>query len=252
MNSPAQAEAISRAIVDQPYPDDPIEFFRQHGFSGRKEFFTRAQAATISTRLWGLHDHLQATLPADAPSIVRSMPWPVASIPNDILAELRLTDLTDLARELLDGDEPHALSWQAFARRAGQAATPWHSDDVAVPVAGPCVAFWIPLTEVPTRTGLIALADVDGTGLRPVRQADQDPGDLTWHDMTVVHRAEDCPVDFLAFGIAVAGSRARIDLGSWPHTRALSKSLCRRISPDLRDRGSVVTEATPPLASLGV
>lgn len=79
---------------------------------------------------------------------------------------------------------------------------------------------------------LVALADVDGSGLRPARQADFDP------------------VDFLVFGIAVAGSSARIDLGDWPQLRGMRGQLCRRISPDLRHRGSVVTAATPPLASL--
>jgi hypothetical protein len=57
-------------------------------------------------------------------------------------------------------------------------------------------------------------------------------------------------VDFLAFGIAVAGSSARINLGDWPQLRGMRGQLCRRISPDLRHRGSVVTAATPPLASL--
>lgn len=250
MSAPAAVDPREREVLDHPFPDDPVDYFHRHGYSGRKGFYSQDEAVALGARVWSLHDAMQATLPADAPSIQRSMPWPVSSIPDDLVVALRLTELTGLARELLDGDEPHVLSWQAFARRAGAAATPWHSDDVAVPVDGPCVAFWIPMTHVPTRTGLVALADVDGSGLRPARQADLDPGDLTWHNMTVVHRAEDCPVDFLAFGIAVAGSRARIDLGDWPPLRGMRGQLCRRISPDLRHRGSIVTDETPPLASL--
>ena len=250
MSAPAAVDPREREVVDHAFPEDPVGYFRRHGYSGRKAFYSPDEAVALGARVWELHDAMQATLPVDAPSIQRSMPWSVASIPDDLVVDLRLTEFVDLARELLDGDEPHVLSWQAFARRAGAPATPWHSDDVAVPVDGPCVAFWIPMTHVPTRTGLVALADVDGTGVRPARQADLDPGDLTWHNMTVVHRAEDCPVDFLAFGIAVAGASARIDLGDWPPLRGMRGQLCRRISPDLRHRGSVVTDATPPLASL--
>jgi hypothetical protein len=172
-------------------------------------------------------------------------------MPPDLAAALRLSSLAGLARELLDGQEPHVLSWQAFARRAGEPATPWHSDDVAVPVAGPCVAFWIPLTQIPTRTGLVALADLDGTGLRPVRQADLDPGDLTWHNMVVEHTAEDCAVDFLALGVAVMGANARVDIGDFPPLSMMRRAICRRISPQLVNRGPVVTERTPALASLG-
>lgn len=250
MSHSASVEPTSREVLDHAFPDDPFDYFRKHGYSGRKAFYSADEAVALGARVWTLHDALQATLPDDTPSIMRSMPWPVATIPDDLAADLRLTELTDLARELLDGDEPHVLSWQAFARKAGAPATPWHQDDVAVPVDGPCVAFWIPMTHVPTRTGLVALADIDGSGPRPARQADLDPGDLTWHNMTVVHRAEDCPVDFLAFGIAVAGASARIDLGDWPQLRGMRGQLCRRISPDLRHRGTIVTEATPPLASL--
>lgn len=250
MSAPAAVDPREREVIDHAFPDDPVDYFHRHGYSGRKAFYSPDEAVALGARVWSLHDAMQATLPSDAPSILRSMPWPVSTIPDDLVVALRLTELTALARELLDGDEPHVLSWQAFARRAGAPATPWHSDDVAVPVDGPCVAFWIPMTHVPTRTGLVALADIDGSGPRPARQADLDPGDLTWHNMTVVHRAEDCPVDFLAFGVAVAGSRARIDLGDWPQLRGMRGQLCRRISPDLRHRGSVVTDATPPLASL--
>ena len=250
MSTAADVHPTAREIIDHPFPDDPVAYFRRHGYSGRKSFYAQDEAVALGERVWELHDALQATLPAGAPSMQRSMPWPISTIPDDLVADLRLTELTDLARELLDHQEPHVLSWQAFARRAGAAATPWHRDDVAVPVDGPCVAFWIPMTHVPARTGLVALADVDGTGMRPVRQAELDPGDLTWHNMTVVHKAEDCPVDFLAFGIAVAGAQARIDLGDWPALRGLRGQLCHRISPDLRHRGSVVTPATPALASL--
>ena len=250
METAADVDPMSREVIDHAFPDDPVAYFRQHGYSGRKGFYTHEEAVALGERVWDLHDAMQATLPADASSMTRSMPWPISTIPDGLVADLRLVELTDIARELLDGDEPHVMSWQAFARRAGASATPWHSDDVAVPVVGPCVAFWIPLTHIPTRTGLVALADVDGTGPRPARQADLDPGDLTWHNMTVVHKAEDCPVDFLAFGIAVVGSRAKIDLGDWPQLRGMRIRLCRRISPDLRHRGSVVTDATPALASL--
>lgn len=243
-------DPTQRDVLDHLFPEDPVAYFKQHGYSGQKGFYDQDEAVALGERVWALHDVMQATLPADTPPIERSMPWPISTIPDGLVADLRLTDLTDLARELLDGEEPHVLSWQAFARRAGAPATPWHRDDVAVPVAGPCVAFWIPMTHVPGRTGLVALADVDGTGLRPARQADLDPGDLTWHNMTVIHKAEDCPVDFLAFGIAVAGAQSRIDLGDWPQLRGMRGQLCRRISPDLRHRGSVVTEATPALASL--
>jgi hypothetical protein len=242
-------EPRDRSVVDHPFPGDPIEYFRVHGYSGRKGFYGQGEALALGQRVWALHDEKQATLPPETPAVQRSMPWPIAAIPDALVADLRLVELTELARELLD-DEPHVLSWQAFARHAGSPATPWHSDDVAVPVAGPCVAFWIPLTRVPARTGLVALADIDGTGPRPARQGDLDPGDLTWHNMTVVHKAEDCPVDFLALGIAVAGAGARIDMGDWPHLRGMRSLLCHRISPDLRHRGTVVTAATPPLASL--
>ena len=250
MGTAADVDPRSREVIDHSFPEDPVAYFRQHGYSGRKGFYAQDEAVALSARLWELHDAMQATLPAETPSIQRSMPWPVSTIPDDLVRDLRLVDLTDLARELLGGDEPYVMSWQAFARRAGAPATPWHRDDVAVPVDGPCVAFWIPMTHIPTRTGLVALADVDGTGLRPARQAELDPGDLTWHNMTVVHKAEDCPVDFLAFGIAVAGSQARINLGDWPQLRGMRGQLCRRISPDLRHRGSIVTPATPALASL--
>lgn len=250
MSTAAGLDPMSRDVLDHAFPEDPVGYFRQHGYSGRKGFYSPDEAVALGERVWDLHDAMQATLPEGTPSIVRSMPWPVSSIPGDLVSDLRLVELTELAQELLDGQEPHVLSWQAFARRAGSPATPWHRDDVAVPVDGPCVAFWIPMTHIPTRTGLVALADVDGTGQRPARQADLDPGDLTWHNMTVVHKAEDCPVDFLAFGIAVAGAASRIDLGDWPQLRGMRGQLCRRISPDLRHRGSVVTDATPPLASL--
>jgi hypothetical protein len=250
MSASAMVDPKEREVLDHAFPEDPVDYFRQHGYSGRKAFYSPDEAVELGRRVWSLHDALQATLPDDTPAILRSMPWPVSAIPDDLVVDLRLVALVDLARELLNGDDPHVLSWQAFARRAGAPATPWHSDDVAVPVDGPSVAFWIPMTHIPTRTGLVALADVDGSGLRPARQADLDPGDLTWHNMTVVHRAEDCPVDFLAFGIAVAGSSARINLGDWPLLRGMRGQLCRRISPDLRHRGSVVTAATPPLASL--
>lgn len=238
-------------VVDRDFPDDPVTFFRQHGYSGRKAHLPVDEAVAIGERVWSVHDALQASLPEGTPPPVRALPWPAAALPVDLAADLRLSDLVPLARELLDGQEPHVLSWQAFARRAGERATPWHSDDIAVPIDGPCVAFWMPLTHIPTRTGLVALADLDGTGTRPVRQAELDPGDLTWHDMQVVHRAEDCPVDFLAFGIAVVGERARIDLGDWPPLRGMRGMLCRRISPDLVHRGSVVTPGTPRLAGLG-
>lgn len=250
MSASPDIDPTTREAVDHLFPDDPIDYFHRHGYSGRKGFYAPDEAVTLGERIWELHDALQATLPTSTPPIMRSMPWPISAIPNDLAADLRLTELTELARALLDGDEPHVMSWQAFARKAGEPATPWHRDDVAVPVDGPCVAFWIPMTNIPTRTGLVALADVDGTGPRPARQADLDPGDLTWHNMTVVHRAEDCPVDFLAFGVAVAGSKARIDLGDWPQLRGMRASLCKRISPDLRHRGSIITDATPPLASL--
>ncbi|MFM7596974.1 MAG: phytanoyl-CoA dioxygenase family protein [Actinomycetota bacterium] len=251
MSAPTEVDPKEREVLDHPFPEDPVAYFRQHGYSGRKGFYTQEEAVALGERVWALHDQMQATLPADMPPIMRSLPWPISTIPDDLVADMRLTELTDLARELLDGQEPHVLSWQAFARRAGSPATPWHSDDVAVPIDGPCVAFWIPLTHVPARTGLVALADVDGTGLRPARQAELNPGDLTWHNMTVVHKAEDCPVDFLAFGIAIAGDQARIDLGDWPQLRGMRGQLCSRLSPNLRHRGSVVTEQTPALASLG-
>ena len=211
MSTSAAVDPREREVLDHPFPEDPVDYFRQHGYSGRKGFYSPDEAIALGSRVWQLHEAMQATLPPDTPAIQRSMPWPVSAIPDDLVADLRLADLTDL---------------------------------------GPCVAFWIPMTHVPMRTGLVALADVDGSGLRPARQADLDPGDLTWHNMTVVHRAEDCPVDFLAFGIAMAGSQARIDLGDWPQLRGMRGQLCRRISPDLRHRGSVVTDATPPLVSL--
>ena len=250
MTTSTNSDRMSREVVDHPFPDDPVDYFRRHGYSGLKAFYSPDEALELGARVWALHDAMQATLPVDASPVLRSMPWPVSSIPYDLAASLRLTELTELARVLLDGDEPHVISWQAFARRAGAPATPWHRDDVAMPVDGPCVAFWIPMTQVPTRTGLVTIADTDGRGPRPARQADLDPGDLTWHNMTVVHRAEDCPIDFLAFAFVVAGAQARIDLGDWPQLRGTRGLLCRRISPDLRHRGSVVTDATPPLTSL--
>ena len=241
---------MDRTVVEMDFPDDPVAFFRRHGFSGSKGHIPSSECEGIAHDLWGVHESLLASHRPGAPELVRAMPFPVGALPDELAHRLRLGSLAGLARELLDGQDPHVLSWQAFARRAGTPATPWHRDDVAVPISGAAVAFWIPLAPTPQRTGLVAVTDIDGTGPRPVRQGNLDPGDLTWHDMVVVHQAETLDVDFIAFGIAVVGAQATIELGDVPPLRALRRLLCTSISPSLQDGRSAVTAQTPALASL--
>ena len=107
MSASAMVDPKEREVLDHAFPEDPVEYFRQHGYSGRKGCYSSDEAVELGRRVWSLHDAMQAALPADTPAILRSLPWPVSAIPDDLVADLRLTGLVDLARELLDGDEPH-------------------------------------------------------------------------------------------------------------------------------------------------
>ena len=74
--------------------------------------------------------------------------------------------------------------------------------------------------------------------------------DLTWHNMSITHRADDFDVDFIAVALLVVGDKAKISFGDQQQTRMLRQLLCQRLSPDLVDGGSVVTAASPSLRSL--
>jgi hypothetical protein len=242
-------DARARETVDIGYPDDYVEFFRQHRFSGIKEWVTPTEAQSIAQPLRDVSARMASTVDPAIPFFAQ-LPWPITSLPADIVAALRLRELAPLAEVLLGGSPARVVSWQVFARRAGDRATPIHADGPVVPIDGPGVAFWIPVTQTPERTGLVALADVDGTGPRPVRQGDQDAGDLTWHDLSVLHWAEDPTADFVALGLGVYPDGARIDLGTDPNIAVVRGEIVRRVCPGLTTGDVAVGEHMPLLADL--
>lgn len=248
--TPAEASlATERECIDIDYPADPLAFFAKHQFSGLKGWIDQTTAAALADELLAVHARMAAGTNQAIPFLAK-LPWPISSLPDDVIRGLRLADLADLAHELLQGRPGRALSWQAFARKAGEKATTIHADGDFVPMSGPGVAFWIPLTPTPGRTGLVAITDIDGTGLRPVRQADQDPGDLTWHDLDVLHWAEDQTVDFVALGFGVFPDGECLDLSGNPTNAAIRTLIARRIFTTPRHGQPGAGPTTPLIASL--
>lgn len=103
MSASAMVDPKEREVLDHAFPEDPVDFLHQHGYSGRKAFYSPDEAMKLGRRVWSLHDALQATMPDDTLAILRSMPWPVSAIPDDLVVDLRLVALVDLARELNRG-----------------------------------------------------------------------------------------------------------------------------------------------------
>jgi hypothetical protein len=246
---PELAAAVAREIVDIEYPEAPVEFFRQHGFSGSKGWLDAQTCAALADELRAVHAEMATTTNPAIPFLSR-LPWPITSLPEDMIARLRLRDLAELAEDLYGGTPARAFSWQAFARKAGEPATPLHSDGDFVPMSGPGVAFWIPLTPTPERTGLVALTDIDGSGPRPVRQSNQDPGDLTWHNLEVLHWAEDLPVDFVALGFGTFPDGAKIDIGTRQPIAQIRALIARRVFGAHNHGDPALSASTPFLKDL--
>ena len=114
MSTSAAVDPREREVLDHPFPEDPVDYFRQHGYSGRKGFYSPDEAIALGSRVWQLHEAMQATLPPDTPAIQRSMPWPVSAIPDDLVADLRLADLTEGA----PAGAPSSRSGAAAPRRS--------------------------------------------------------------------------------------------------------------------------------------
>lgn len=234
--------------VDIGFPADPVAFYRQHGFTGVKGWLDPAEAQQLVSDIAYLRSALVASTPASAPYLAL-LPWSVSKLPAVIIQRLRLRHLADLAEQLL-GAPARVLTWQVFARGPGETATSQHADGDYVPLDTTTVAFWIPLMPTPERTGLVTVANVDGSGMRPVRQVDIDPGDLRAHNSDVIHWAEDMPVDTLAFGLAVYPDGARIDLGTAQPANIARTIITRRIFGDLRTGDLAVGPANPLLSDL--
>lgn len=197
-------DPTARPIEETDFPDDWRASLHQHGVSGIKGVFTAEQCAAWVDPVWSRHEELLAALPDDAPPFARSAAWGLDCAPEPVREILAHPLLQEVAAAYFGTPGIRFATWQAFARRRGAAATPWHNDGGFIPITGEQLAFWIPLTPTPTRSGLVALMDIeDGRGLRPLRQIDLDEGDLTFHDMHVIHRAEDVDADFLALGLLV-------------------------------------------------
>lgn len=244
-------DPTSRSVEDIEFPEDWRGSLRQHGVSGIKGVFTDEQCAAWVEPIWSRHEDLLATVPADAPPFARSAAWGLDCAPEPVREILAHPMLQAVATEYFGTPGIRFATWQAFARHRGAPATPWHNDGGFIPITGDQLAFWIPLTPTPSRSGLVALMDLDdGRGLRPLRQIDLDAGDLTFHDMHVVHRAEDVDADFLALGLLVYPDGEKLKAADDPRFSTQMELFMDRVFVGQHPGDDAVSAQTPLLSEI--
>ena len=248
--SPADAywrlENMPEAKVDIAFPEDPMAFYRWHGFSAMRDVVAPdlvAQAAREARELYA--------------SAWDAEPGPMSEKSHRRHPAWRLDEATPALRSIIAdsviaatlerayGAPARFAAFEIFVRTPGQQGTDWHTDHPYIPVSGEVIHVWMPLIATESGRSLAYVTDL-GSGPVGACFAGMRPGDIAFHQYDVAHAGQTYPDASVALSLVTFVDGSVLEPGQ---TRASSlgrNAFRERVFPEL-PWGAVVDTPQSPL-----